>query len=54
MQQEFGFYPTPEARKAKREERQDKKRTNVLRGGGTLPTSVEMALSRMEQEGQKV
>ena len=54
LQQEFGFYPTPEARKAKREERQDKKRTNVLRGGGTLPTSVEMALSRMEQEGQKV
>jgi len=53
LQQEFGFYPTAKARKAKREERQASKRTG-LHGGGALPTAVEMALSRMEQEGQKV
>ena len=50
-QQEFGFYPTAEARKRHRKKKKEKKSRGSKR---TLPMNIEMSLSTLLKEGQPV
>ena len=50
-QQEFGFYPTAEARKRHRKAKKEKKSRGSKR---TLPLNVEMSLRALAKEGQPV
>ena len=51
VQQEFGFYPTPEARKRHRKAKKEKKSRGSKR---TLPLNIEMSLRALSKEGQPV
>ena len=51
LQQEFGFYPTAEARKRSRKIKKEKKSRGSKR---TLPLNVEMSLRALAKEGQQV